>query len=128
MNGTPSPKKIWQWFDPRGRKAGTWGFMLNRITGLGLLLYFVIHMAVLQQLTRGPEAYDGFVSLMKNPVFLVGELLVIAAGIMHGLNGIRLGLTSFGIGVRYQLRMLIIVGVFSLIGILYFGIHMFGGG
>lgn len=128
MNGSPSPKKIWQWFDPRGRKAGSWGFMLNRITGLGLLLYFVIHMAVLYQLTRGADAYDSFVTLMKNPFFLIGELLVIAAGIMHGINGIRLGLTSFGIGVRYQLVMLIVVGGISLIGVAYFAFHMFGGG
>jgi len=128
LNGSPSPKNIWQWFDPRGRKAGSWGFMLNRITGLGLLLYFVIHMGVLYQLTRGADAYDSFVTLMKNPVFMVGELLVIAAGIMHGINGIRLGLTSFGIGVRYQVAMLMVVGLLSLAGIIYFGFHMFGGG
>ena len=85
-------------------------------------------MGVLYQLTRGADAYDSFVTLMKNPVFMVGELLVIAAGIMHGINGIRLGLTSFGIGVRYQVAMLMVVGLLSLAGIIYFGFHMFGGG
>lgn len=115
------------WFDPRGRAAGSWGFILNRITGLGLMLYLTLHLVVLFQLTRGAEAYDGFVTLMKNPVFILGELLVIAAGIMHGLNGIRIGLTSFGIAGRYQFAMLLIVAVLSIVGIAFFGVRMLGG-
>jgi succinate dehydrogenase / fumarate reductase, cytochrome b subunit len=128
MKGSPSPNKLLQWFDPRGRTAGSWGFMLNRITGLGLLLYFTLHMVALRQLTQGADAYDGFIKLMKNPVFTLGELLVIAAGIMHGINGIRIGLTSFGIGVRYQLAMLIVAGFLSFSGIAFFAVRMLGGG
>jgi succinate dehydrogenase / fumarate reductase cytochrome b subunit len=101
--------------------------MLNRITGLGLVLYLAMHMVVLFQLTRGAEAYDSFIVLMKNPIFIIGELLVIAAGIMHGINGIRIGLTSFGIAVRYQLTMLIVAAVLSAGGILFFAVHMLGG-
>lgn len=127
MSGSPSPKKFMQWFDPRGKAAGSWGFLLNRITGLGLMLYLALHLVVLFQLTQGAAAYDGFVTLMKTPVFILGELLVIAAGIMHGLNGIRIGLTSFGIGGRYQFAMLLIVTVFSIAGIAFFAIRMLGG-
>jgi succinate dehydrogenase / fumarate reductase cytochrome b subunit len=64
---------------------------------------------------------------MKNPVFLSGELLVIAAGFLHGLNGIRIGLTSFGIAVRYQFAMLAIVTILSAGGILFFAFRMLGG-
>lgn len=126
MKGSPSPRKFLQWFDPRGRSAGGWGFILNRVTGLGLVLYFCLHLIVLFQLTRGAEAYDGFVTMMKNPLFIMGELLVVAAGIMHGLNGIRIGLTSFGIAGRYQFFMLMIVAALSGALILYFAIHMLG--
>ena len=49
------------------------------------------------QLAKVPDAYDGFIALVKNPLFLLGELLVVAAALIHGLNGIRIGLTSFGI-------------------------------
>ena len=127
MKGSPSPKKILEWFDPRGRSAGGWGFILNRITGLGLVLYLSMHLIVLFQLTRGAEAYDGFVTMMKNPVFIIGELLVIAAGIMHGINGIRIGLTSFGIGGRHQFAMLLVVAGLSGALILFFAIRMLGG-
>ncbi|HEX7556027.1 MAG TPA: hypothetical protein VF338_05335 [Leptolinea sp.] len=127
MKGTPSPNKFLQWFDPRGRSAGGWGFIINRITGLGLILYLSMHLIVLFQLTQGPAAYDGFVTMMKNPVFILGELLVVADGILHGINGIRIGLTSFGIAARYQFVMLIFVTVISVGGILFFAIRMLGG-
>jgi succinate dehydrogenase / fumarate reductase, cytochrome b subunit len=127
MNGSPSPKKLLEWFDPRGRSAGGWGFILNRITGLGLILYLSMHLIVLFQLTRGAAAYDGFVTMMKNPIFILGELLVVAAGIMHGINGIRIGLTSFGIGGRHQLAMLLVVAGLSGMLILFFAVRMLGG-
>lgn len=127
MKGSPSPKKILEWFDPRGRSAGGWGFILNRITGLGLILYLSMHLIVLFQLTQGAQAYDSFITMMKNPVFIFGELLVVSAGIIHGINGIRIGLTSFGIGGRHQFAMLLIVAGLSGVLILLFAVRMFGG-
>ncbi|BCY18467.1 MAG: hypothetical protein GYA12_08680 [Chloroflexi bacterium] len=127
MKGSPSPKKILEWFDPRGRSAGGWGFILNRITGLGLILYLSMHLIVLFQLTQGAQAYDSFITMMKNPVFIFGELLVVSAGIIHGINGIRIGLTSFGIGGRHQFAMLLIVAGLSGVLILFFAVRMFGG-
>lgn len=127
MRGRPSSKNFLQWFNPANRSVGGWGFIINRITGLGLSLYLVLHLIMLGQLTQGQQAYDGFISMMKNPIFIIGELLVIAAGILHGINGIRIGLTSFGIGVRYQRVMLILGGLISVMGIIFFGIRMLGG-
>jgi len=127
MKDAPSAKKLLHWFDPRYRGMASWGFILNRITGLGLLLYLILHLIVLSQLTQGAQAYDSFVTLMKSPIFIAGELLVIAAGIIHGLNGIRIGMNSFGIAVRYQFIMLVIVALASGVGILFFASRMLGG-
>lgn len=127
MRGRPSPKNVLQWFNPSNRSVGGLGFIINRITGLGLSLYLVLHLIMLGQLAQGQQAYDDFISMMKNPVFIIGELLVIAAGILHGINGIRIGLTSFGVGARYQRVMLILGGLISVVGIIFFGIRMLGG-
>jgi succinate dehydrogenase / fumarate reductase, cytochrome b subunit len=127
MRGSPSPKNFLLWFDPRGRSVSSLGFIINRITALGLSIYLLFHLIMLGQLTQGQQAYDGFISFVKNPVFVVGELLVIACGILHGINGIRIGLTSFGIAARYQITILIIGAVISLIGIIFFGIRILGG-
>jgi succinate dehydrogenase / fumarate reductase cytochrome b subunit len=126
LKGTASPKNFYRWFNPRGKSASSWGFIINRITALGLSLYLILHLIMLGQLTQGQQAYNGFVTLMKQPVFAFGELLVIAGGILHGINGIRIGLTSFGIAARYQKVMMIIGAFISAVVILYFGFRMFG--
>jgi succinate dehydrogenase / fumarate reductase cytochrome b subunit len=118
--------RLFGWFDPRRRQAGTWAFILNRLTGIGLTLYLFLHLAVLSTLARGPEAYDSFIALAKSPLFVAGELLVIVAGLYHGLNGLRVVLISFGIGTPVQ-RWLF-YGVLAIVAIagMIFVVKMFG--
>ncbi|MDX9850375.1 MAG: succinate dehydrogenase, cytochrome b556 subunit [Anaerolineaceae bacterium] len=126
MENHPSrPTNLIKWFDPRHRSLGTWAFILNRLSGLGLTLYLFIHLIMLGQLAKGPEAYDGFIALVKNPVFLAGELLVVAAALIHGLNGIRIGITSFGIAGGKQKQLFIGFMTIAVIAIIYFAIRMF---
>lgn len=112
------------WFDPRWKSITTWGFIVNRITALGLTLYLFLHLIMLGNLAQGPEAYDGFISFAHNPIFLFGEILVVSAGLIHGLNGIRIGLNSFGIGVRYQKVLFIGLMMVAALGSLFFAYRM----
>ncbi len=124
-NQPQKPGNLYKWFDPRFRSLGSWAFILNRITGLGLTLYLFLHLTMLGQLAKGPEAYDGFIALAKNPVFMVGEMLVIAAAFIHGLNGVRIVLTTFGVGGGKHKQMFLGFMAVAGIAILYFGIRMF---
>ncbi len=122
----PVPRNWWKWFDIRGRAPGDFAFMLNRITGLALLLYLAMHLVALGQLALGPGAYDTFVQIVKHPVFVAFELLVVAAGIYHGLNGIRIGLVAlFGETATIQKEIFYAMLAISIIGSLFFGIRMF---
>ncbi len=125
MRNAPSPVNFWRWFDPRYRSMSTWGFILNRITALGLTLYLFIHLIALGQMALGQEAYDNFIHFAHLPVIKAAEMLVIAGGLIHGLNGIRVGMTSFGIASIHQ--KLIFAGLMGIaaIGIIFFGIKMF---
>jgi len=125
QHNLPSPKKFWSWFDPIGRQTGGWAFILNRITALGLTLYLYMHLIVLGKLSQGPGAYDEFLELVSSPLFIFGEVLVVAAGIIHGLNGIRIGLTSFGMGVTRQKQLFWGAMVIGIVAILIFGVRMF---
>ncbi len=120
-----TPVNAWRWFDPRHRSMSTWAFILNRITALGLTLYLFMHLLVLGTLARGPEAYDAFIRFAHSPVIKVGEMLVIAGGLIHGLNGIRIGLTSFGIGTTRQKQIFVVLMALALVGIAWFGVVMF---
>jgi succinate dehydrogenase / fumarate reductase cytochrome b subunit len=117
--------RAWVWFDPRMRDVGYWAFILNRITALGLTFYLTLHLIVLGQLAKGPQGYDAFINLMKHPIAIFGELLVVAAALFHGLNGIRVILTSFGIGVPAQKQLWFALMALAVIVILVFAVRMF---
>lgn len=114
-----------KWFDARGRAVGMWAFALNRITAIGLVVYLFLHLVVLSTLARGPEAYARFLATIKSPGFIFLEWLVVAAGLYHGLNGIRIALTSFGIAVPYQKQLFYVLFVIAALASLIFGIRMF---
>ncbi len=121
----PSPLKFWTWFFPVGRQTGGWAYALNRITALGLTFYLYLHLIILAKLAQGPNAYDDFLAFIRNPIYTFGELLVVAAGILHGFNGIRIVLTTFGVSVTRQKQLFYALMFAALIIILIFGIRMF---
>ncbi len=121
----PSPSRLWLWFNPIGRQTGGWAFILNRVTALGLTFYLYLHLVVLGQLAKGPDGYDGFLKLIRNPIFIFGELIVVAGGVLHGFNGVRIVLTTFGVSVTRQKQLFYALMAIALIVILMFGFHMF---
>lgn len=123
---TPSSHRAWNWFDPRRRDAGSWAFILNRLTALALTFYLVVHLIVLNKLTQGPTAYDDFVAFAHLPLIKLGEILLIAAVVLHGLNGLRLTLLTFGIGLRYQKTIFAFSFLITLLLTTLFAIRLFG--
>jgi len=121
----PSARKFLSWFNPLGRQTGGWAFILNRITALGLTVYLFLHLIVLGELAKGPDAYDNFLGLTENPFIKLGELAVVAAAILHGLNGIRIILTSFGVGVTRQKQLFYGFMAVSTVIILFFVARMY---
>ena len=121
----PSPGKFWSWFIPIGRETGGWAFALNRITAIGLTFYLFLHLAVLGLLAQGPGGYDNFLALTENPFIKLGEWAVVAAVFLHGLNGIRIILTSFGVGVTRQKQLFFGFLVVALLFILMFTLRMY---
>ena len=95
----PVKRKPMEWFNLKGKRIGFWAFVVMRLSAIGLVLYLFLHMAILSQLAQGPAAWDNFVALAKSPAFLLLDIVLIVGILAHGLNGIRLGLIGFGIGV-----------------------------
>ncbi len=95
-------RKTFAWLDVAGRRTGTWAFLLNRLTGLGLLLYLLLHLGVLSLLAMGEMQWDAFITLARSPLFLALDVVLIFGILYHGLNGIRVALLGMGVGVRWQ--------------------------
>ena len=120
-------RRAGRWFDVRRRKLGMWAYALNRITGIGLVVYLYLHLAVLSLLSRGPSSWDSFVSLARAPFFLTLDVILLAGILIHGLNGLRVTLTSFNAGVKAQKTLF---GVLMLVAVVALGaaaLKIFGG-
>jgi succinate dehydrogenase / fumarate reductase cytochrome b subunit len=84
--------------------GGRWGYerylyTLHRVTGVGLVAYFVLHIVVTSSRALGPEAWDRAMGAVSGPVFTIGEYLVFAAFAFHAVNGIRLAIIELGYAV-----------------------------
>lgn len=90
------------WFDVRRRRVGSWAFALNRLTGLGLTLYLFLHLGILTILLQGETAWNDFVSVVKSPLFLFFDVILLFGLIFHGLNGIRVALIGSGYSTDKQ--------------------------
>jgi succinate dehydrogenase / fumarate reductase cytochrome b subunit len=106
-----------RWLDVRHRKLGMWAYALNRITGIGLVVYLYLHLGILSLLLRGQAAWDSFVSVARSPYVLALDAILLAGILIHGLNGLRIALTGFGIGVGAQKTLFTILMVISAIAL-----------
>lgn len=113
----PVHRRTLAWFDPRNRRLGMLAFTLNRLTAIGLVLYLAIHLLVLSLLAVGESAWDSFIAIARSPVLLILDIVLIAAVLIHGLNGIRLSLVGLGIAGDQQKSIFVLL-MFIALGIL----------
>jgi len=116
------------WFDIRRRGLGQFAFSLNRITGLGLVVYLYLHLAVLSTLLRGPDAWDSFLGIATTKFFLLLDVLLIFGLLAHGLNGLRLALVGSGRIVDHQKALYRSIQVIGTILLLGAALHILGSG
>jgi succinate dehydrogenase cytochrome b subunit len=116
------------WVDVRRGAVGHWAFSLNRVTGLGLVFYLYLHLAVLSTLLRGESAWHGFLRVATTPAFLGLDVLLIFGLLFHGLNGLRVALVGTGLAANRQRALfwsLMTVGAILLVGA---ALHVMGSG
>lgn len=106
-------RRTGRWVDVRRRKLGMWAYALNRVTGIGLVVYLYLHLGVLSMLARGQSSWDSFTALARSPFYLALDVILLAGILIHGLNGIRVALTGFDIGARVQKRLFVILMVIA---------------
>lgn len=87
---------------PLNVKLGMWAWFFQRITGLALVFYVLLHIVLMSSSIWGGTTFDFILAILQSPFFLVLDLFLILAVLYHGLNGIRIVLFDLGIGVRRQ--------------------------
>ena len=78
----------------RGR-FGQLDWVLHRVTGLGVVLFLLIHVLDTSTVYFWPAAYDFFLTIYKNPIFGLGEVALGGALVFHAVNGVRVTVMDF---------------------------------
>ena len=84
-------------------QSGMWSWLLHRVTGLGVLLFLLVHIVDISLLGFGPKVYNEGIGLFGTTIVRIISLALIAAVFYHAFNGIRIMLIDFvPRAVRYQ--------------------------
>ena len=125
------------WFNPFSRGMGMYAWLFQRITGLCLLIYVFIHMSIISLMLLDPFLETGGAGILYNTVVhamnqnlfdtgidLLNHMLslgffmdagIMALGIYHGANGVRVVLFDLGIGIRSQKK---VFWIFLVLGVI----------
>jgi succinate dehydrogenase / fumarate reductase cytochrome b subunit len=68
---------------------------LHRLTGLGVLLFLLVHIADIFVVGYGPEEFDSLLFIYHALGFRLLEIVLVGALYYHALNGVRIILIDF---------------------------------
>lgn len=87
------------WLNPTRYGWERVSYWLQRLTGIGLLLYFIGHVYETSSLVNGIDAWNSMLELTQTTGGHIFLMLVIGASTFHTVNGIRLIFTESGLGL-----------------------------
>ena len=72
-------------------------FVLHRLTGLGILLFLVIHVSDTSTVFFFPALYADAIAVYRSVPFMIGEIFLVFSVIYHGVNGARIAIFDLGL-------------------------------
>jgi succinate dehydrogenase / fumarate reductase cytochrome b subunit len=84
------------------KATGMWAWVLFRISGLVLVFYLFVHIGVISTARFGEngETLNSIMKFFESPIAIVLDLLLVWAVLYHALNGVRIVLMDFGVGIK----------------------------
>lgn len=73
----------------RGRE-GHYTFLMHRFTGLGTLLFLIIHILDTATVYFFPPLYEHAIAIYRSTPFMIGEVGLLFSVFFHGVNGLRI--------------------------------------
>ena len=106
---------------------GQWSWVLHRVAGLGVVLFFVLHIIDTSWAVFYPEKYVEAIATYQTPLFTIGEFGLVAAVVYHAINGLRIIFFDYRPHLwRFQQRAAIYVLIVTGIILIPVFILMFG--
>jgi succinate dehydrogenase / fumarate reductase cytochrome b subunit len=73
-------------------KEGHWSWLLHRVTGLGLVVFMILHIFGMSMSAFNPPLHDAMLEVYKTPLFALGELGLAFCLVFHAINGTRIAI------------------------------------
>lgn len=138
LNGSNASGKSWEREEANvgaglWKGIGMWAWILFRISGLILVAYLFVHIVIISQgEVGGPDTLDRLFEMFEDPFLAFLDFMLVAAVLYHGLNGVRVILMDFGVGIRrhkavFWVVMLIAAGLLAWFAVVA-APHVFGSG
>ena len=85
-------------------REGHYAFLLHRFTGLGTLLFLIIHILDTSTVYFYPSLYEHAIAIYRSTPFMLGEIGLVFAVIFHGVNGLRIAATDLWFENRWTIK------------------------
>ncbi|MCW5877564.1 MAG: hypothetical protein KIS80_01695 [Anaerolineales bacterium] len=85
-------------------REGHYAFLLHRLTGLGTLLFLLIHILDTSTVYFFPALYEHAIALYRSTPFMLGEIGLVFAVVYHGVNGLRIAVTDLWMPKRWAIQ------------------------
>ncbi len=84
--------------------VGQLSFVLHRLTGLGILLFLVIHVVDTSTVFFFPSLYADAIAVYRSVPFMVGEIFLVFSVIYHGVNGVRIAIFDLALMKKWETK------------------------
>jgi len=95
-------------------RTGMFAWMMHRLTGVGLVVYLIIHIWGLKSLSD-PETFNALIAKYHSPIFKVGEFALLVAVAYHAMNGLRIVLIDLLGWSPKQKKLFVTLGIVTLL-------------
>lgn len=91
-------------------QSGQWSWLLHRVTGLGVLLFLLIHIVDITLIGFGKTVYNDSIAVFSTWPVRILSLALIGSLLYHAFNGVRIILVDFWPAAhKYQRQMFYVV-------------------
>jgi succinate dehydrogenase / fumarate reductase, cytochrome b subunit len=102
--------------------SGMWSWLFHRVTGLGVLLFLLVHIVDITLIGFGKDVYNAGIAIFSLPALRIVSLALIASVLYHSFNGLRIIIVDFWPGGhKYQRPMFIGALVLTIAGFIPMG-------
>lgn len=85
-------------------REGHYAFLLHRLTGLGTLLFLIIHILDTSTVYFFPSLYEHAIAIYRSTPFMLGEVGLVFSIIYHGVNGVRIAVTDLWMPKKWSIK------------------------